>query len=108
IKAEAPPRLVEYALSVAILSYTHTSRRCSSVVTMLGEPKMEATSEEGIPTRISFCTFPTVKRSPSSLRTCFKCDPAEMQAPTKMQSGIRELSENVDFIWNLVLTWIGF
>jgi hypothetical protein len=53
MSAATPADEDEETLSVAILSYTLTSRRCSSVVTTLGAPSTAATRALAMPTRIS-------------------------------------------------------
>ena len=61
LSLELPPKMMmpandELAVStrsVETLSYTHTSRRFSSVVTMFGLPSSSTTCEAGMPTLIS-------------------------------------------------------
>ena len=50
IKKNIELALEEATRSEEILSYTQTSRRFSSVVTILGDPRISAIAEEDIPT----------------------------------------------------------
>jgi hypothetical protein len=83
--ARTPARLSEYAVVVETRSYTQTSRRSSSVLTMLGVPSTWITSAPLMPTRISRCTLPTVMRSPSP-STAARCSGAVMQPASSQGS----------------------
>ena len=74
------PLLREYATLVEILSQIQISRRSASVETMLGAPRIAATSDDGMPTVIWRCTVPTVTRSIESSWTSARCCVA-VQAP---------------------------
>ena len=90
MREATPPSLREYASSVEILSYIHTSRRSSSVETIFGDPRTWATPAPLIPTLISFWTVPTVIRSPELSWTDFLCFAADIQPA----NNIRAVAEN--------------